>query len=137
MSNCKVAVVQAGSIVMNKQKCVDKAIRLIKESGENGANLILFPEAFIPAYPRGMSFGTVVGNRTEEGRDEFLRYAKNAITIPGPETEAFAEATKEVGAYTVIGVIERDGDFSGTLYCTVLFLGPNGEILGKHRKLKP
>ncbi|CAM5216620.1 hypothetical protein UACE39S_04822 [Ureibacillus acetophenoni] len=64
MSSCKVAVVQAGSIVMNKEKCIDKAINLIQEAGDQGANIIVFPEAYIPAYPRGMSFGAVVGSRT-------------------------------------------------------------------------
>ncbi|MBM7607381.1 nitrilase [Lysinibacillus composti] len=138
MSSCKVAVVQVGSIVMNKEKCIDKAIAYIQEAGANGANIIVFPEAFIPAYPRGLSFGAVVGSRSSEGRNQFLRYAKNAITVPGPETEQLGEAVKKVGAYTVTGVIERD-DYSsgGTLYCTAIFFGPDGTLLGKHRKLKP
>ncbi|MFJ8235826.1 carbon-nitrogen hydrolase family protein [Ureibacillus sp. NPDC094379] len=138
MSSCKVAVVQAGSIVMNKEKCMDKAITYIQEAGSNGANIIVFPEAFIPAYPRGLSFGAVVGSRSSEGRNQFLRYAKNAITVPGLETEQLGEAVKKVGAYTVIGVIERDEHSSGgTLYCTAIFFGPDGTLLGKHRKLKP
>ncbi|WNS76184.1 carbon-nitrogen hydrolase family protein [Bacillus sp. DTU_2020_1000418_1_SI_GHA_SEK_038] len=135
---CKVAVVQAGSIVMNKERCIDKAIKIIEEAGEQGANLIVFPEAFIPAYPRGMSFGAVVGNRSDQGRNDFLRYAKNAITVPGPETDQLGAAVKQAGAYTVIGVIERDQETSGgTLFCTAIFFGPDGELLGKHRKLKP
>ena len=138
VSSCKVAVVQVGSIVMNKEKCIDKAIAYIQEAGANGANIIVFPEAFIPAYPRGLSFGAVVGSRSSEGRNQFLRYAKNAITVPGPETEQLGEAVKKVGAYTVIGVIERDDHSSGgTLYCTAIFFGPDGTLLGKHRKLKP
>lgn len=138
VSSCKVAVVQVGSIVMNKEKCIDKAITYIQEAGANGANIIVFPEAFIPAYPRGLSFGAVVGSRSSEGRNQFLRYAKNAITVPGPETELLGEAVKKVEAYTVIGVIERDDHSSGgTLYCTAIFFGPDGTLLGKHRKLKP
>lgn len=138
MPTCKVAVVQAGSIVMNKEKCVEKAIRLIEQAGQKGANLIVFPEAFIPAYPRGFSFGMVVGSRSMEGRNLFLRYANNAITVPGPETERLGKAIQKAGAYTVIGVIERDQETSGgTLYCTAVFFGPDGKILGKHRKLKP
>jgi len=138
MTNCKVAVVQAGSIVMNKEKCIEKAVNLIQEAGEQGANIIVFPEAYIPAYPRGMSFGAVVGSRTQEGRNEFLRYSKNAITVPGPETDRLGEAAKKSGAYVVMGVIERDSELSGgTLYCTAIFIGPNGTLIGKHRKLKP
>lgn len=138
MTNCKVAVVQAGSIVMDKEKCIEKAVDLIQEAGEQGAKIIVFPEAYIPAYPRGMSFGAVVGSRTPEGRNEFLRYSKNAITVPGPETDQLGEAAKKSGAYVVMGVIERDSELSGgTLYCTAIFIGPDGTLLGKHRKLKP
>jgi len=138
MTNCKVAVVQAGSIVMNKEKCIEKAVNLIQEAGEQGANIIVFLEAYIPAYPRGMSFGAVVGSRTQEGRNEYLRYSKNAITVPGPETDRLGEAAKKSRAYVVMGVIERDSELSGgTLYCTAIFIGPDGTLLGKHRKLKP
>ena len=134
----KVAVVQAGSVVMDKEKGVEKAVRLIEEAAEENAKIIVFPEAFIPAYPRGMSFGTVVGSRSEEGRKDFFRYWDNSITVPGIETEKIGKAAKKANAYVVIGVIEKDSDPSqGTLYCTALFFGPDGELLGKHRKLKP
>lgn len=134
----KVAVVQAGSEVMDKEKGVKKAVKLIEEVGKNGAKIIVFPEAFIPAYPRGMSFGTTVGSRSNEGRKDFLQYWKNSIVVPGPETEEIGKAVKKAKAYVVIGVIEKDNESSqGTLYCTALFFGPNGELLGKHRKLKP
>ena len=134
----KVSVVQAGSEVMDKVKGVRKTIKLIEEAGEGNAKIIVFPEAFIPAYPRGMSFGAVVGSRTDEGRKDFLNYWKNSIAVPGPETESIGKAVKKAGAYVVIGVIEKDDESSkGTLYCTALFFGPNGELLGKHRKLKP
>lgn len=138
INNFKVAVVQAGSVVMNKEKCVTKAIDLLNEAGKNGAKIIVFPEAFIPAYPRAMSFGTVVGSRSIQGRKDFFEYWNNAITVPGPETERIGKAVKKVGAYVIMGVVEKDSESSqGTLYCTALFFGPNGELLGKHRKLKP
>ncbi len=134
----KVAVVQAGSEVMNKEKGIKKAIRLIEEASREDAKIIVFPEAFIPAYPRGMSFGTVVGSRSIEGRKDFFQYWDNSIIVPGVETTEIGKAAREAKAYVVIGVIEKDGESSqGTLYCTVLFFGPDGELLGKHRKLKP
>lgn len=134
----KIALVQAGSEVMNKEKGIQKTIKLIEEAAENNAKIIVFPEAFIPAYPRGMSFGTVVGSRSAEGRNDFFNYWNSSIVVPGPETEQIGKAVKKAGAYVVIGVIEKDSDYSqGTLYCTALFFGPNGELLGKHRKLKP
>lgn len=135
---CKVAVVQAGSVIMDKAKGIEKTVRLIQEAGEQQAQIIVFPEAFIPAYPRGMSFGAVVGSRSDEGRKDFAMYANNAIRVPSTDTDVIGKAAKEVGAYVVIGVIERDSESSGgTLYCTALFFGPDGSLLGKHRKLKP
>lgn len=138
VSDFKVAVVQAGSEIMDKDKGVKKTVKLIKEAGEHNAKIIVFPEAFIPAYPRGMSFGAVVGSRTDEGRKDFLQYWKNSITVPGPETHIIGQAAKKAEAYVVVGVIEKDETSSnGTLYCTAVFFGPDGKLLGIHRKLKP
>jgi len=134
----KVAVVQAAPVLFDRAATVEKTIQLIAEAGAEGAQLILLPEAFIPAYPRGLSFGMVVGGRTPEGRALWKRYWKNAITVPGPDTEAIGAAAREAGVYLGIGVIERDSQFSkGTLYCTLLYFSPDGQLLGKHRKLKP
>lgn len=134
----KVAVVQAGSVVFDKVQSVNKAVELIKEAGTNGAKIILFPEAFISAYPRGMAFGTKVGSRDTTGRTDFQRYSESSITVPGPETDRIGKAAKEAGAYVVMGVIEKDSEYSGgTLYCTAVFIDPSGHVIGKHRKLKP
>lgn len=134
----KVAVVQAAPILFDKDATVEKTCKLIKEAASNGARLILFPEAFIPAYPRGLSFGFKVGSRSKEGKKLWQRYWKNAMDVPGPETQRIGEIAGQMGAYVALGVIERDSEFSkGTLYCTLLYFGPSGELLGKHRKLKP
>jgi nitrilase len=130
--------VQASPVLFNWQATVEKACRLISETASQKARLILFPEAFIPAYPRGLSFGIVVGSRKPEGRRTWQRYWENSVEVPGPATEALGEAARQANAYLAIGVIERDSEFSGgTLYCTLLYFGPNGKLLGKHRKLKP
>lgn len=134
----KAAVVQAASVLFDREATVEKARRLTAEAAGEGAGLILFPEAFIPAYPRGLSFGTVVGDRTPEGRRTWERYWANAVDIPSPATEALGDAARDASAYLAIGVIERDTAYShGTLYCTLLYFGPDGSLLGKHRKLKP
>ena len=134
----KVAVVQAAPVLFNWEATVEKACRLTAETASQGAKLILFPEAFIPAYPRGLSFGIVVGSRKEEGRRTWQRYWENAIEVPGPATETLGKAARQANAYLAIGVIERDSQFSGgTLYCTLLYFGPDGNLMGKHRKLKP
>ena len=134
----KVAVVQAAPVLFDREASVQKACRLAIEAAAQGAKVILFPEAFVPAYPRGLGFGTVVGSRSIQGRLTWQTYWANAVDIPSPATEALGEAAAQSKAYLIIGVIERDTQFSqGTLYCTILYFSPDGELIGKHRKLKP
>ncbi len=134
----KVAVVQAAPVLFNREASVEKACRLTHEAAAQGARLILFPEAFVPAYPRGLSFGTVIGSRSPQGRLTWQTYWSNAVDIPSPTTEALGAAARQANVYLAIGVIERDSQFSrGTLYCTLLYFGPDGQLIGKHRKLKP
>ena len=134
----KVAVVQAAPILFDREATLQKACRLAGEAAKQGTKLILFPEAFIPAYPRGLGFGTVIGGRSAAGRRTWQRYWANAVDVPGPATEALGAAAREAGAYLAIGVIERDNQYSrGTLYCTLLYFSPEGRLLAKHRKLKP
>jgi nitrilase len=134
----KVAVVQAAPVLFDREATLEKATALILEAGREGAGLVLLPEAYIPAYPRGFSFGMVVGSRKSEGRELWKRYWENAVEVPGPATEALGAAAREAGVFLAIGVIERDNQFSrGTLYCTLLYFDPEGKLLGKHRKLKP
>jgi nitrilase len=134
----KVAVVQAAPVLFDREATVEKTRRLTAEAASRGARLIVFPEAFIPAYPRGLSFGTVVGSRSHDGRRTWQTYWANAVDVPGPATRALGEAAREANAYLAVGVIERDSYFSrGTLYCTLLYFGPSGRLLGTHRKLKP
>ena len=128
------AVVQAGSIPFDTAATLDKAIGLVARCAERAVELAVFPEAFIGGYPKGITFGAVVGARRPEGREWFARYAASAVAVPGPETEALGKACAHARLHLVIGVIERDG---GTLYCTALFFGADGALLGRHRKLMP
>ena len=95
---------------------------------------MLFPEAFVSGYPRGLDFGAVVGSRSYKGREDFRRYWESSVDVPGPVVDALGRAARSNRVYLVIGVVERDG---GTLYCTVLFFAPDGSFLGKHRKVMP
>ncbi len=134
----KTAVVQAAPVLFNREASLEKACRLTQEAAGQGAQVILFPEAFIPAYPRGLTFGTVVGSRSQAGRQTWQAYWENAVDVPGPACTALGAAARQAKAYLAIGVIERDSQFSqGTLYCTLLYFNPDGELIGKHRKLKP
>ena len=130
----KVAVVQASPVVFDRERTLEKVDRLAGEAAGQGARLVLFPEAFVSAYPRGLDFGAVIGSRTEAGRDDFQRYWESSVDVPGPAVDALGETARVHGIYLVIGVVERGG---GTLYCTALFFAPDGSYLGKHRKIMP
>jgi nitrilase len=132
-----VAVVQAAPVIMERDATIEKVAALTREAAASGARLVLFPEAFVPAYPRGLGFGVVVGSRTAAGRRLFARYNANAVEVPSAATERLGAAAREAGVYLAVGVIERDAVSGGTLYCTLLYFGPDGRLLGKHRKLKP
>lgn len=132
----RVAVVQAAPILFDREATIDKTAALIAEAATGGAQFVLFPEAFIPAYPRGLSFGVVVGSRSDEGRRLYARYHRHAVEVPSAATDRLGAAAREAGIWLAIGVIERAA-IGGTLYCTLLYFGPDGTLLGKHRKLKP
>lgn len=133
MTKFTAAVVQAAPVPGDTRATIDKTIGLIREAAARGANVAVFPEAFIGGYPKGANFNIYIGARTPEGRQEFADYHATAIAVPGPETHDIAEAVRDTGIYATIGVIERDG---GTLYCTALYFTPEG-LAGKHRKLMP
>lgn len=134
----KVAVVQAASVIMDLEASLEKACRLIGEAASQGAKVIVFPEAFLSGYPRGLAFGSVVGNRAFEGRKDWGRYWRSAVTVPSDATRRLSDAIALAQAYVVMGIIERsDHGGEGTLYGTMLYFGPDGTLLGKHRKLKP
>lgn len=138
METVKVAVIQAAPVLFNRSKTIEKACQLIQEAGVQGSKIILLPESFVPAYPRGLSFGMVVGNRSMEGRALWKRYWDNSIEVPSAEVESLGKATRAANAFVAIGVTEREGNFSrGTLYCSMLYFSPDGNLIGKHRKLKP
>ena len=101
---CKVAVVQCAPVMFDKEATLAKCVQLIKEAGENAANLIVLPELIIPCYPYGMTFGFTVGSRQEAGRADWKRYYDGSIVVPGAETAALGEAAREAGAYVSIGI---------------------------------
>ncbi|MBF0866125.1 MAG: carbon-nitrogen hydrolase family protein [Gluconobacter potus] len=134
MTKLRVAVIQAGSSLFDTPETLDRMEAYCEAAAAQGIDLAVFPEAYIGGYPKGLAFGAVLGSRFPEGRDDYLRYWKSAIVVPGLETERIGSFAQRMTAYLVVGVIERDG---ATLYCTALFFGPDGTLLGKHRKLMP
>ncbi|MGD2128299.1 MAG: carbon-nitrogen hydrolase family protein [Lysobacterales bacterium] len=132
----KAACVQATPAIFDIEGSLEKVIRLTGEVAQSGCKLVVFPETFIPGYPAGLGFGTVVGSRTQAGREQFHEYWQNSVEVPSQHTDRLAECAREHSVFLAVGVTERDR-VSKTLYCTLLYFGPNGQLLGKHRKIKP
>ena len=132
----KVAVAQAAPVFMDKEKTLEKACRVIREAGDNGAELIAFPEAFIPGYPAYYTVG--YETPPHDWTDFMIALQDNSIVIPGDDTEMLAEAARAADAHVVIGCNELDDrKGSRTVYNSLLFISREGKVLGRHRKLMP
>jgi hypothetical protein len=123
------AVIQADPVYFDTDASTEKACSLIEEAGHKGAALIAFGETWLPGYPH-MWFEPFPA-------DVRTAYLANAVEIPSPATDRLCKAANRADLDVVIGVVERDSRTQGTTYCTVLFIGREGVILGRHRKLKP
>jgi nitrilase len=130
----KAAVVQAAPVMFDTDRTLAKLAELAREAAAQGADIAVFPEAFIGGYPKGLDFGARLGSRSPEGREDFRRYYESAIALPGPQSASLAATARDNRLHLVVGVIERGG---ATLYCTALMYGPDGRLLGKHRKVMP
>lgn len=133
-SQCKVAVVQDSSVPFDAAATAEKTCGLIEDAASNGAELVVFPEAFLGTYPKGLTFDAPVGRRLPEGRDDFIRYYDGAVDIDGDELRNIEKCAHENNIFVVLGIIERGGS---TLYCTIVFIDPKKGIVGKRRKLMP
>lgn len=130
----KVAAVQTMPVLpMNKKATVEKACNLIEEAGREGAELVVFPEGFIPMFPNWSMDMQI----EHEWSDLLTEMILNAIEIPGDDTKVLGEAAKRAGAYVCMGCNEVVENFAGVLYNSLVFLGPDGNVIGHHRKLTP
>jgi len=129
----KLAAVQAAPVYFDREASTDKACRLIAEAGALGVDLAAFGETWLPGYP----FWVWTSAFDEDLWRASAEYVDNAVEIPSPTTDRLCAAAKEAGIDVVIGIAERDAATGGSVYCTLLFIGSEGEILGRHRKLKP
>jgi aliphatic nitrilase len=121
------AAVQAAPEFMDRKATVDKACHLIAEAAKGGANLIVFPETWVPTYPFW-----------DMGRpDAWLELYQNSVEVPSPATKKIGAAAKKAKAYVVLGINERDAKTQGSLYNSLIYFGPDGTVLGVHRKLMP
>jgi nitrilase len=132
----KIAAVQASPVFLDREATVEKACRLIAEAAGQGARLIVFPESFIPTYPDWV--WAIPPGREKILNELYADFLANAVEVPGRVTDHLAQAAKKSGAYVVMGITERDVEASGaSLYNTLLYFSPEGNLLGKHRKLVP
>ena len=126
------AAVQAAPVFLNTAATPDKVEALAHEAARNGAQLIAFPEVFVPGYPYWSWTMT-----PPQGSPWFERLALAAIEVPSAECDRLADIARACNAYLVIGINERATHSVATLYNTVLTFGPDGSLVGKHRKLVP
>jgi nitrilase len=133
MSKVRAAAVQACPVFLDREATVEKASGLIKEAASAGAGLIVFPETFIPTYPDWVWRAPAWEGPFAELHERLM---DQAVEVPGPATDALGKSAKRAKAYVVMGVNEREPAGS-TVYNTVVYFGPDGTLLGKHRKLMP
>jgi nitrilase len=133
----KAACVQAEPVVLDREATLAKLERLTAEAAEQGAELVVFPEAFIPVYPSSVWAKHFAGWADDRSKATFARIAAEAVAVPGPAADRLAATAKEHGVWLVTGVTEVDPDRPGTLYNTLLYHSPDGELALRHRKLVP
>ncbi|MEP3225426.1 MAG: carbon-nitrogen hydrolase family protein [Parasphingorhabdus sp.] len=129
-----VSVVQAGSDPFDTPGTIEKFNDFLSQAKAAKSDLVIFPEAFIGGYPKGVDFGVRVGSRDAAGRELFRLYSDNAVQLHSSEFETLREIIAAHDVAVVVGVIERNG---ATLYCSTFGFERDGTILGVHRKLVP
>jgi nitrilase len=132
VATATIAAVQASYILMDQRACVDKASTLLQEAADAGAQIVVFPEAFIPGTPIWIDSRPI----WDGDADWYAMLVDQAVVVPGPVTDALGAAARAARAYLVIGVQERE-PHGATIYNTTLYFGADGALLGKHRKLMP
>ncbi|KAL2004050.1 hypothetical protein VTN02DRAFT_848 [Thermoascus thermophilus] len=130
----KVAAVQVASVAFDLEASLRKLEEWTRKAAEAGAELIVFPEAYLSAYPWDYNFGASIGSRTPEGRKWYAKYYDSAVAVPSPECDQLSRIAKENSVHLQVGIIEKGG---ATLYCTTVLFGKDGSLLSKHRKLIP
>jgi len=132
----KVGVVQESPVFFDKEKTLAKLEMLVATYAPQGCELLVFPESFVPGYPKGFDFGAKIGSRSDAGRQLFYDYSTNSIDLESEDRTRLEKISKKYGVYLVIGITEKQNS-NGSLYCSMLYLSPTNGLLGVHRKIKP
>lgn len=130
----RLGALQIGSAPEGTTATIDRLMAYGDQLRDTHLDLLVLPEALIGGYPKGADFGSRVGYRTPAGREAYLAYWSQAVTLDGPEGSAVCSLARDSGTAIVAGVVERAG---GTLYCTAVLVTAAGEVAGCHRKVMP
>ena len=132
------ATVRAAVAQVRSPRSTDEAIKrvaeLARDAAEQQVELLVFPEALLGGYPRGATFGAVIGERSPAGREEFAAYSRQAVTFPGPELAEVASIAASHGLHMVVGFIEAA---ASSLYCATVTVDDSGAVIGSRRKVMP
>ena len=136
----RVAVIQARPVYYDLQKCLEKALDLIHDAHQQGAQLIAFGETWLPGYPVWLDYCPNVANWGHQPtKVVFTRLVHNSVTVPGAELTKLQEVAKQLQVVLVMSVNEKvhTGRGNGTIYNSLLTINENGELVNHHRKLRP
>jgi nitrilase len=137
MESVKVACVQAEPVVLDREATLDKLARIADEAAGAGARLVVLPEAFIPAYPSSAWAKALAGWADPRAKAAFALLARESVAVPGPAADRLGEIARDHQVWLVTGVTETDPARPGTLYNTLLYHAPGGQLALRHRKLVP
>src|SRR5947208_11766702 len=132
-----VACVQAEPVILDRDATIEKLATLAADAAGNGAKLLVFPESFVPAYPSSVWAGALAGWSEPGAKEAFALLARESVAVPGPAEARIGAAARGHGVWIVTGVTEVDPGRPSTLYNTLLFHGPDGTLVERHRKLVP
>ncbi len=133
----KAACVQAEPVILDREATIDKLERLAAEAAGNGAELVVFPETFVPVYPSSRWAKAFAGWETSGAKETFARIAQNAVAVGAPAERRLGAVAKELGIWLVTGVNEVETERPGTIYNSLLTHAPDGSLALHHRKLVP
>lgn len=127
------AAIQAAPVYLDREASTEKACQLIEKAAQKGADFAAFSETWLPGYPffHPYPIGSSLWNHA------VTAYLASGVEIPSPTTDRLCKAAQKANIDVTIGLVELDAKTRGTVYCTLLFIGREGKILGRHRKLKP
>jgi len=133
----KVACVQAEPVVLDRERTLDRLEELAAEAARNGAELVVFPETYVPVYPSSRWARAFAGWQDERAKQTFARLAANSVAVGEASERRIAAAAKELGVWIVTGANEVEAERPGTVYNALLYHSPAGELVLHHRKLVP